>query len=256
MSQINYRTLGSPVAGVTPVVLLHGFCESNEIWGVFANLVAQKFQVIIPDLPGFGKSELPKDVSIDGVASIMWQWLDQMKIKNPVLIGHSLGGYVTLAMASQRPDDVAGFSLFHSTAKPDTEEKKKNRDKTIAFVKKNGVAPFIETYVPGLFFRKDSPSISEVSAIGNNTSADTLVAYTAAMRDRADRRKLLGEYIKPVLMIAGEKDEVIPLDTLMDQIIMLEKGRLSILSDTGHMGMLESTNRSVEIVTQFVTSCQ
>lgn len=252
MTPVSYRTMGNG----SPVVLLHGFCESNKIWGVFANLLSQRCKLFIPDLPGFGASQLPPTpVSIDQVGEIMWQWLDSIDVKMPVIVGHSLGGYVSLAMTHQRPEATAGFCLFHSTAKADTPEKKQNRDKVIASVNKNGVGPFIETFVPGLFFDKDSPSIKDVYEIAYGTKAETLVAYAAAMRDRPDRRKVLDDFDKPVLMIAGEKDEVIPLETLMDQAIRLRKGRLSILSDTGHMGMLESTNRSVEIVTQFVGAC-
>lgn len=252
MSSIHHRTLGSG----RPVVLLHGFCETNQIWGVFANLLSQHCQLIIPDIPGFGNSELPPTpFTLEAIGERMWQWLDGLNVKDPVLIGHSMGGYITLAMTQQRQKSVPGFALFHSTAKPDTEEKKLNRDKVIAFVNKNGVAPFIETYVPGLFFRKDNPAIKEVYPIAYTTQAATLVAYATAMRDRPNRRGLLEEFEGPVLIIAGEKDEIIPLDTLMDQAIQLRKGRLSILSDTGHMGMLESTSRSVEIVAQFVGTC-
>lgn len=252
MTSIHHRTLGNG----RPVVLLHGFCETNQIWGVFANLLSQHCQLIIPDIPGFGHSELPPTpFSIDDIGERMWWWLDELKVKNPILIGHSMGGYITLAMTHQRPASVPGFALFHSTAKPDTEEKKLNRDKVIAFVNKNGVAPFIETYVPGLFFRKDNPAIKEVYPIAYSTQAAALVSYATAMRERPNRRKVLEDFEGPVLIIAGEKDEVIPLDTLMDQAIQLRKGRLSILSDTGHMGMLESTTRSVEIVAQFVGSC-
>jgi len=252
MSSVSYRTMGTGM----PVVLLHGFCESNQVWGVFANLLAQRCKLIIPDIPGFGASQLPETpFSIDHIGELIWQWLDSIDVRNPILIGHSMGGYITLAMTQQRPNNVPGFCLFHSTAKADTDEKRANRDKTIAFVNKHGVEPYIETYVPGLFFNKKSPAMSDVYSIAYTTPAATLVAYAEAMRDRPNRRKLLDDFDKPVLMIAGEKDEIIPLDTLMDQAIQLRKGRLSILSDTGHMGMLESTNRSVEIVTQFVGSC-
>ena len=252
MNSVYYRTMGSG----PPVVLLHGFCETNQIWGVFANLLAQRCKLIIPDLPGFGASALPpSSFSLDSVGELMWEWLDSIDVQRPVLVGHSMGGYISLAMTHQRPDSVAGFSLFHSTAKADTDEKKANRDKTIAFVNKHGVAPFIETYVPGLFFNKESPAIKDVYAIAYTTPAATLVSYASAMRERPNRRKVLDDFEKPVLMIAGEKDEIIPVDTLMDQAVQLRKGRLSILSDTGHMGMLESTNRSVEIVAQFVGSC-
>jgi pimeloyl-ACP methyl ester carboxylesterase len=248
---IHYRTLGTG----TPVILLHGFCESNEIWGVFANMLAQRCKVIIPDLPGFGKSTLPPTpFSIGDIATRMWQWIDELGIKNPIVVGHSLGGYVALSMAHQRITEIPGLCLMHSTAKPDTDEKKQNRNKTIDFVTKNGVEAYIKTFVPGLFFNKQSPAMKEVFAIANTTPKETLLAYTAAMRDRENRRKVLDDFTGPVLIIAGEKDEVIPLDTLMDQAVQPNKGRLSILSDTGHMGMLESTSRCVEIVAQFVGS--
>jgi pimeloyl-ACP methyl ester carboxylesterase len=253
MSSISYRTMGSG----KPVVLLHGFCESNQVWGVFATLLAQRCQLIVPDLPGFGASQLPKTpFSIDDVAKIMWEWLDSINVTNPILIGHSLGGYVVLAMTHRRSGSVPGFSLFHSTAKADTPDKKQNRDKTIDFVNKNGVAPYIKTYVPGLFFNKENPAMKDVYDIAYSTPAATLVGYAEAMRDRPARRNVLDDFDKPVLMIAGEKDDIIPLDSLMDQAIQLRKGRLSILSDTGHMGMLESVNRSVEIVSQFIGACQ
>jgi pimeloyl-ACP methyl ester carboxylesterase len=193
--------------------------------------------------------------SIEDIGQLLWQFLDNLSIKDPVIVGHSLGGYVTLAMTNQRPEAVSGFSLFHSTAKADTPEKKANRDKTIAFVNKNGVGPYIDTYVPGLFFNKEHQSMKDVYAIAHTTTRETLIGYALAMRDRPARRNVLDDFDRPVLIIAGEKDEIIPLDTLMDQAVQLRKGRLSILSDTGHMGMLESTNRSVEIVTQLVSSC-
>ncbi len=246
---IYHRTLGSG----PPVLLLHGFCESNQIWGVFANILAQRFEVIMPDLPGFGKSTLPATpFTIDSVATQMWEWLDELGVGNPVIVGHSLGGYIALSMVHQRMEEVPGFCLLHSTAKKDTEEKKQNRNKTIDFVARNGVEPYIKTFVPGLFYDKESPAMKEVFAIANTTPRETLLAYTAAMRDREDRRKVLDDFDGPVLFIAGEKDEIIPLDSLMDQAVQPSNGRLSILSDTGHMGMLESTTRCVEIVTQFV----
>jgi pimeloyl-ACP methyl ester carboxylesterase len=248
---IHHRVLGTG----TPVLLLHGFCENNQIWGVFANMLSQRFQVIIPDLPGFGKSTLPAtDFTIDDIGRQLWDWIDELKIKNPVIVGHSLGGYIALAMANQRMTEVPGFCLMHSTAKADTEEKKQNRNKTIDFVTKNGVEAFIKTFVPALFYNKQSPTMKDVFTIANSTPKETLLAYTAAMRDRVNRRKVLDDFDGPILIIAGEKDEVIPLETLMDQAVQMKKGRLSILSDTGHMGMLESTSRCVEIVTQFVGS--
>lgn len=238
-----------------PVVLLHGFCETHEIWNRFLPL-ADEFHLLIPDLPGFGNSALlPTPFSINDVASKVWAWLRSMNILSPVIVGHSLGGYVTLAMTHQSPEDVKGFCLFHSTAKADTEEKKANRNKVMAFVSKNGVAPYIDTFVPGLFFRKDDPAMTEVYKIANGTRQDTLLAYAEAMRDRPDRTDVLSTFQGPILLVAGEKDDIIPLDTLMPQAVMPADGHLTILSGTGHMGMYESEARSREAVRRFLVSC-
>ncbi len=249
MSTLFHRALGKG----TPVVLLHGFCESHEIWGTLADELSNDFQLLIPDLPGFGKSPLlPAPFTIDDVAKTVWKWIDNLRLKQPFIVGHSLGGYVALAMTEQRPNDVGGLCLFHSTARPDSDEKKQNRNKVIDFVNRNGVAPYIETFVPGLFFRKDHPAIPGVYTIAYTTAAATLTAYAAAMRERPDRTSVLGSFLGPILIIAGERDEIVPLDTLMAQSVLPSNGRLAVLSDTGHMGMFESPARSLRVLRQWV----
>lgn len=249
MSSIFHRSLGKG----TPVVLLHGFCESNEIWGPFADELSQSCQVFIPDLPGFGKSEpIPAPFTIDDVARRVWEWADHLGLKQPFVVGHSLGGYVTLAMAEQRPNDLGGICLFHSTARADTDEKNLNRNKVIDFVNRNGVAPFIETFVPGLFYQKGHAAIPLVYPVAYRTQAATLTAYAAAMRERPDRTSVLATFPGPVLIIAGANDEIVPLDTLMGQSVLPSNGRLAILSDTGHMGMYEAKGRSVKVVLDWV----
>src|ERR1041385_8521417 len=105
MSPIFYRTVGKG----HPVVLIHGFCETHEIWNGFADQLAEKFLVLAPDLPGFGESAiLQTPFSIADVASVVIEWIDQLNLKSPIVVGHSLGGYVTLAMAKKSPEKFAG----------------------------------------------------------------------------------------------------------------------------------------------------
>src|ERR1043165_252005 len=144
MSSIFYRKLGKG----HPIILIHGFCETHEIWNGFADKLAEKFEVFAIDLPGFGGSPLlPTPFSIQEVAVKVRDWIDQVGLQFPIVIGHSLGGYVALAMAKKSQENIAGIGLFQSTAYADSEERKTNRNRVIAFVKAHGADPFIDTFV-------------------------------------------------------------------------------------------------------------
>lgn len=239
-----------------PVILLHGFCETSRIWDEFVPRLSHNFRVLCPDLPGFGESPLPETVfSISDVAAEIVRWMQGLKVTKPVLIGHSLGGYVTLAVANQHANLCAGLGLFHSTALADTEEKKINRNKVIDFVTRNGVKPYIDTFVPGLFYDKKSPSIEAVNVILGKAKAEALIAYVAAMRDRPDHTSLLAMLTQPILFLCGSQDELIPLESIRKQSKMAQKGTLEILPETGHMGMFEAPAESARAVGIFARSC-
>jgi len=246
---IFYKEKGSGV----PVVLLHGFCETNEIWDELIPELADHAHLISIDLPGFGDSTLPKKpFSIADVASEVVSWLKEKGIKSPVLVGHSLGGYVALAMVRQDPAYFRKMVLFHSSVFADPEEKKENRNKTIDFVERNGVAPFLETFVPTLFFDKNHPSIPEVKNITARTTKETLIAYTEAMRDRPSQEDFLKGYDGLTLVIAGEHDGVIPMEISKKMAQLSPKITFCTLGKTGHMGMYESTLASAEAIGKFL----
>lgn len=231
----------------TPVILIHGFCETNEIWNGFDTQLAAHARVISIDLPGFGNSPLPPiPFTIDGVAEIVGNWLKEYKIESPILVGHSLGGYVTLAMAAKYPSQFKNLVLFHSSVYADPDEKKTNRDKVIDFVSSNGVEPFIQTFVPTLFYNKHHPEIDRVRAICLKTPARTLIEYTRAMRDRPSREDFFRSYPGQSLIIAGDKDEIIPLTISKKMASSGLKSGLFVLEDTGHMGMIESGSKATE----------
>jgi pimeloyl-ACP methyl ester carboxylesterase len=235
-----------------PVILIHGFCETNRIWDSFAERLSSNFRVITPDLPGFGKSPLPNGkISIKNVASTLNRRLHQLEIQKCLVIGHSLGGYVTLSMVAQRPGLIAGLGLFHSTALADSDEKRQNRNKVFEFVNKNGVPPFVDSFVPGLFHQKDNSAIEEVRDMASQTRKDVLMAYTLAMRDRLDNSSLLAVYEGDCLFIAGKYDTIIPCSAIEEQSRINRRSELQILENSGHMGMFEDAEAAYEGVRSF-----
>ena len=237
------------------LVLIHGFCENQQIWDDVAATLARKHRVLTLDLPGFGKSDsLPDGFGLNEVAAALWQWVETMQLARPVVVGHSLGGYVALAMAEQQRHALGGLVLFHSTAAADSPEKKENRNKVIDFVKRNGVDPFIDSFVPALFARPDHPAVATAEKICRATKQETLLAYTAAMRDRPERLNLLANLESPVLLLAGARDAIVPLASLQKQAETLKNGHLDELEGVGHMGMFEAPDQSCRALDRFMAS--
>ena len=236
-----------------PVLLIHGFCETHEIWESFSDELSKDFRIISIDLPGFGKSKLlQKPFALSDVASKVIELLRELKINSCIPIGHSLGGYVTLAMAHQEPKLVKAFGLFHSTAYPDSAERKLSRNKVIEFVTKHGVAPFIESFIPPLFYDQTNPHILPLVRLASKTSVATLIAYVEAMRDRSDRTNVLQQFDGTVLFIAGEKDAGITPDSVRKQASLASRVDLNLLAEIAHMGMFENEGETLSLVHKFL----
>ncbi|WP_238785047.1 alpha/beta fold hydrolase [Blattabacterium cuenoti] len=122
---INFKTKGKGI----PVVLLHGFMESLEIWNYVYDNISKKYKIISIDLPGHGKSIFPLKentvFTMEKTAEIVKKILEKENIQKAVFVGHSMGGYVALAIAEKYPEIFLGLCLLHSTTKSDTFEKKK-----------------------------------------------------------------------------------------------------------------------------------
>lgn len=234
------------------LVLIHGFCETSRIWDSFIPPLTSRYRILRPDLPGFGNSApLPGRITIDQVADSLAGWLRQKGFAPAMVMGHSLGGYVTLALAERHPDLLAGYGLFHSTSFADSPEKKTNRNRIIEFVQRHGVLPFVETFVPGLFYNKHHPAIPGVHEIAAGTRAETLIQYAEAMRDRRDRTEVLGRVALPSLIIAGKEDSAVPV---ADSRKMAKSGQNTTyceLEMVAHMGFLEAPEECREITTSF-----
>lgn len=254
MASLHYKEYGSGKS----VVLLHGFCESGEMWDTIVEQLREEFHLLIPDLPGFGQSPLPAGhFSIDDIGETIVTWLEELNISTCSMIGHSLGGYVALAVAKQKPELLDRFGLFHSTALEDSAEKKVTRNRTIDFIKKFGPVVFAESFVPSLFYIENRQLVKEqvvkVVEIASRVSETSLVKYTEAMRDRRDRTDVLKSFERPILFIAGEYDTAVPLDKIYAQIDLPKKPVVHVLKDTGHMGMFEKKEYTQEILMDFLS---
>jgi len=249
--KINYSAKGE---GKT-IVLLHGFLETLEMWDGFVEGLSGDFRVICIDLPGHGKSPVYKGtLSMEIMAGWVKTVLDHLQVKSCIMIGHSMGGYVTLEFAKLYPEMLSAFGLFHSHASADTEEAKENRRRTINIVKLNK-AGFINQFIPDLFaeenVEKFDAEITRLQEIASKTPAKGIIAALEAMRDRSGKIELLLNTAVPVLFIAGKEDLRIPVQNVMAQAILPQHAEVLILGKVGHMGFLEAKNKTLEMIRCF-----
>lgn len=241
-----------------PLVLLHGFCESKSLWNHFLPNLSQKFRVIAIDLPGFGESksvQLPEIASMEWLAEQVKSLLDELRITHAVMIGHSLGGYVTLAFAKLFPEALLGLGLFHSTAFADTEEKQANRNKTIIYVENYGVEAFIRPFVGNLFWHTNRERCKSAIELllndGLNTPQQSIISVQKGMRDRADSAELIAEIDIPVLIIAGKNDGSVNFADSLKMSGLPKFCTAHFMHFTGHAGMFEREKETLKYVSDF-----
>lgn len=240
-----------------PVVFLHGFCESNTIWKALSKNLSDECRIICPDLPGFGKSPLPSEnFSLADIGDNLVTWLKEKGIKNCVVIGHSLGGYISLEILRKHHGFVKGIGLFNSTAFGDLPDKKENRNKLIAFIKEYGVEPFLKTFVPSLFYPETADNhqkvITQITNEGLLVQPESVIKYAVAMRDRGDSIDLLKKYRDRIMLISGEFDQNVPLKKSMEMADILDKENTHVIKDSAHMSLFEQSDICYEAIRKFV----
>lgn len=234
------------------VVLLHGFCGSHSYWDNVYPILAQNFHVIRMDLRAHGQSgELNGEFSIEDMADDVAGFLEKKNLKNVCLLGHSLGGYITLAFVEKFPNMLSGIGLIHSTAFPDSDEGKVNRDASIKKIKNEGLKDFVDQLVPKLFSKTHNDKAQQVvKQIGYRTSQEGAIHTLKAMKLREDKRRVLQNINIPILLVAGKEDKVIP----PEKVFSAEGSNITKinLEKSGHMSMYEQPKELVSALSSFL----
>ena len=240
--KIYFRIEGSGKA----IVLLHGFPFSLNLWDDMSRELSKEYRVLSINLPGFGDSESIASIhTMDMMAQVVKVALDINNISKCILLGHSMGGYVTLQFADKYPELLSGFGLLHSHAMADTDEGKKNRDRVIEAVKKNH-KNFVSNFIPELFTAENnriySKEIEKIIQHSNKTSTESIIAAMAGMKEREDKLHVLKNAKCPVLFILGRHDKRLPIPLALEQAALPDTSDIIVLGKSSHMGFIESRN--------------
>ncbi|MCX6305350.1 MAG: alpha/beta hydrolase [Bacteroidetes bacterium] len=241
------------------IVLLHGFTESLKIWTSFSLQLSKKYRVITIDLPGHGKSDsIDKIHSMELMADVVHEVLKKLKVGKCLMVGHSMGGYVTLAFAAKYPGMLKGFSLFHSHCFADTATEQENRNRTITIVgqdKFSYVAQFIPSLFPVEVHKKFSKQIERMIQRASKMEKEGVIAALEGMKIRKDQSDLLKKTLLPVLFILGQKDSKAPHARLWEMIALPAVSETLLLRECGHMGYIEAPNETLNALAGFARKC-
>lgn len=237
---LHYTTHG---VGKT-IVLIHGFCEHSTCFNEQVFLLKAHYNVITIDLPGHGQSPVMSSFTMNDIADDVKKILDTEKVSACIMIGHSMGGYVTLAFAKKYPQLLQGFGLLHSTANADSEERKAKRAQAIRLISEKGPEIYVRNFIPPLFADGFSPEIiAERQSLNSNLTAETLIACLTAMKNRDDSNTLVEETSLPVAFIVGKNDTLIPAQDMLRQAASAKTAMITLLNGSAHMGMLEEPQK-------------
>jgi pimeloyl-ACP methyl ester carboxylesterase len=253
-TKIHYSTIGKGKA----IVLLHGFLENSTMWNDVSAELSKKYKVITIDLLGHGKTENHGYVhTMEDQANMVKALLNHLKLRKYILIGHSMGGYVGLAFSKLFSQNIKGLCLMNSTALPDSEEKKINRDRAIEAVKQHHKT-FVRIAIPMLFSEKNRklfPSeIKEVTNEALKISAQGIIAALEGMKIREDTTSLLKEAQFPIQLIIGKQDPALDYNSLIAQT---KNTNVKVVEfPDGHMSHIENKNDLIKSLSSFIKNCK
>lgn len=248
---LHYKLLGK---GKT-VVFLHGYLENQKMWNFFADNLSNSYQVLLIDLLGHGLSEVYDEIhTMEFMAEKVNEVLVHLEMDRVVMIGHSMGGYVTLAFAEIFPEKLVGILLLNSTTLPDSDEKKLQRLKAVDAARKN-LDTMIRVSIPTLFAAENRENLKEEIELAKSIARETPVSgVTAAlygMRTRADRTYLLNEFKGEIGLVIGLHDEAVnPVE--FKKLIPSQPNIHQLEIQTGHMSHLESPEQTLAFIQDFL----
>jgi pimeloyl-ACP methyl ester carboxylesterase len=222
-----------------PVVLIHGFPLDHSIWNPVVKIMKSVARIVLPDLRGLSRS-IPGDrpLTMGSMAVDIAMLMDQLLLEKAIIVGHSMGGYVSLAFSSNYPSRLAGLGLVATQAGSDTPERKENRYITAEKVERDGMAWFAEIYSNQL--TAGPAHISVLKDIILNASPKGVSGCLRAMAERVDYRDILPAIHVPAVVITGLEDVLISPEQSRIMAASLPDAELVEIPGAGHMPMLES----------------
>lgn len=240
---MNYVERGTP--GGTPVLFVHGFPFSLEMWEPQMRAIPNQFRAVAYDIRGHGQSDVGDgQYSIEFFVDDLIALIDHLVIEKTILCGLSMGGYIALRAMERSPERFNGLILCDTKSESDTNEGRVKRAASLKALKDSGIGPFADNFVKSVFAEstlKENPSVVEkIKSIIKANSPIGVGGTILALACRTDTTGVLERITVPTLIMCGEFDA---LTTPRDAELLnkrIKNSSLSIVPNAAHLSNLEN----------------
>jgi pimeloyl-ACP methyl ester carboxylesterase len=247
--------------GGQPLVLLHAFPLTADMWRPQLAAVPAGWRLLAPDLRGLGRSDrsvsAPARAMADHAGDVL-ALLDRLHIENAVIGGLSMGGYVTFALWRLAPRRFRGMVLADTRAEADTPEGRANREKMLAALAETGLSAVADTMLPKLFgpqtAREQPALLHETRRVIEENTKEGVADAIVSLMTRPDSTSLLGSVDVPVQLIVGRDDELTPVPLHDRMQAAMPNAALTIIEGAGHLSNLERPDVFNRTLAQFLQS--
>ena len=242
------------------VLLIHGFPFDHSMWR--HQLAAlSRWECMAPDLRGFGAAEVPAapdEYSMAAYAADLVRLLDERRVDSVVACGLSMGGYIVFELLRQVPKRLRGAILCNTKAPADTPEARRGRDALAVKAGREGASGVGAELLPKLLARvtreRRPDVVREVTAMIARQPVPGIVGALRALRDRPDSTELLGRIDVPVLVVAGEDDQITPAAEMQQMASAIPGAEFVRIRDAGHLTPLEQPEACSSVINNFIAT--
>jgi 3-oxoadipate enol-lactonase len=241
---IDYNIYGK--TSVLPVVFVHGFPFSQEMWRLQVAGLSGDYHLITYDVRGHGRSKVGDgQYMIEFFVDDLIGLLDHLRIEKAVVVGLSMGGYIALRAIERNPDRFRGLVLCDTRSEADTNEGKIKRAASIQSVRNDGVKKYAEGFVKAVFapqtFERNPEAVKSIRRIIEKTSPIAIAGTLLALASRTDTTESLSKINVPTLILVGEHDALTPVSAAKSMSEKIRQSELHVISNAAHLSNLENS---------------